>query len=196
MKQTSILERFYAANETVWQFPVSRPCGRPPQGRAGERAEGKEAEKEKASEGACHLADGYSVSGRALFLPVLHAEQLCQALAHGLHSDGHVHHAPQWMATYLLPESVIDEVLQMRIQAAEAVGDKESSWSKEPETTTPAEPVEPAIKPIDTTVTEMETETMTPEDEQALAKEAFYEMFGPRSGDDGSLRRAEPVSAR
>ena len=83
----------------------------------------------------------------------------------------------QWMATYLLPESVIDEVLQMRIQAAEAVGDKESSWSKEPETTTPAEPVEPAIKPIDTTVTEMETETMTPEDEQALAKEAFYEMF-------------------
>ena len=65
----------------------------------------------------------------------------------------------------------------MRIQAAEAVGDKESSWSKEPETTTPAEPVEPAIKPIDTTVTEMETETMTPEDEQALAKEAFYEMF-------------------
>lgn len=83
----------------------------------------------------------------------------------------------QWMATYLLPEPVIDEVLQMRIQAAEAVGDKESSWSKEPETTTPAEPVEPAIKPIDTTVTEMETETMTPEDEQALAKEAFYEMF-------------------
>ena len=73
----------------------------------------------------------------------------------------------QWMATYLLPEPVIDEVLQMRIQAAEAVGDKESSWSKEPETTTPAEPVEPAIKPIDTTVTEMETETMTPEDEQA-----------------------------
>ena len=61
----------------------------------------------------------------------------------------------QWMATYLLPEPVIDEVLQMRIQAAEAVGDKESSWSKEPETTTPAEPVEPAIKPIDTTVTEM-----------------------------------------
>ena len=54
----------------------------------------EEAEKEKASEGACHLADGYSVSGRALFLPVLHAEQLCQALAHDLHSDGHVHHAP------------------------------------------------------------------------------------------------------
>ena len=47
MKQTSILERFYAANETVWQFPVGCPCGRPPQGRAGERAEGKEAEKEK-----------------------------------------------------------------------------------------------------------------------------------------------------
>ena len=54
----------------------------------------KEAEKEKASEGACHLADGHSVSGRTLFLPVLHAEQLCQALAHDLHSDGHVHHAP------------------------------------------------------------------------------------------------------
>ena len=66
----------------------------------------------------------------------------------------------QWMATYLLPEPVIDEVLQMRIQAAEAVGDKESSWSKEPETTTPAEPVEPAIKPIDTTVTELDQATM------------------------------------
>ena len=58
----------------------------------------------------------------------------------------------QWMATYLLPESVIDEVLQMRIQAAEAVGDKESSWSTKPETTPtePAEPVEPAMKPVDT----------------------------------------------
>ena len=84
----------------------------------------------------------------------------------------------QWMATYLLPESVIDEVLQMRAQAAEAIGDKESSWSNEPAAdATPEKPAEPEIKPIDTTVTEMETETMTPEDEQALAKEAFYEMF-------------------
>ena len=58
------------------------------------KSQNKEAEKEKASEGACHLADGHSVSGRTLFLPVLHAEQLCQALAHDLHSDGHVHHAP------------------------------------------------------------------------------------------------------
>ena len=71
----------------------------------------------------------------------------------------------QWMATYLLPESVIDEVLQMRIQAAEAVGDKESSWSTKPEAT-PTEPAEPDVKPVDTEVTELPTETMTQEDEQ------------------------------
>ena len=82
----------------------------------------------------------------------------------------------QWMATYLLPESVIDEVLQMRIQAAEAVGDKESSWSTKPETT-PTEPAEPDVKPVDTEVTELPTETMTQEDEQELARQAFYELF-------------------
>ncbi len=80
----------------------------------------------------------------------------------------------QWMATYLLPESVIDQVLQMRAEAAEAIGDKESSWSNKPEI---SQPVKPEVKPIESMVTEVETETMTPEDEQALAREAFYELF-------------------
>ena len=83
----------------------------------------------------------------------------------------------QWMATYLLPESVVNEVLQMRADAAAALGDKESSWGDTTTDVTPSEPVQPEIKPIDTTVTEMETETMTQEDEQALARTAFYEMF-------------------
>lgn len=80
----------------------------------------------------------------------------------------------QWMATYLLPESVIDQVLQMRAEAAEAIGDKESSWSNKPEI---SQPVKPEVKPIESMVTEVETETMTPEDAQALAREAFYELF-------------------
>lgn len=81
----------------------------------------------------------------------------------------------QWMATYLLPESAIDEVLQMRAEAAEAIGDRESSWSRPADESASSEPV--TTKPVQSMVTEMETETMTPEDEQALAREAFYELF-------------------
>ena len=86
----------------------------------------------------------------------------------------------QWMATYLLPESVVNDVMQKRAEANERLGDKESSWGKtetDASSTEPVQPAEPGIKPIDTTVTEMETETLSPEDEQALAKEAFYELF-------------------
>lgn len=64
-----------------------------------------------------------------------------------------------------------------RTESMEALGDKESSWGAKPEDTTPTAPEEPEVKPVDTAVTELPTETMTPEDEQALAKEAFYELF-------------------
>lgn len=83
----------------------------------------------------------------------------------------------QWLATYLLPESVVDDVMRKRTESMEALGDKESSWGAKPEDTTPTAPEEPEVKPVDTEVTELPTETMTPEDEQALAKEAFYELF-------------------
>ena len=83
----------------------------------------------------------------------------------------------QWLATYLLPESVVDDVMRKRTESMEALGDKESSWGAKPEDTTPTAPEEPEVKPVDTAVTELPTETMTPEDEQALAKEAFYELF-------------------
>ena len=76
----------------------------------------------------------------------------------------------QWLATYLLPESVVDDVMRKRTESMEALGDKESSWGAKPEDTTPTAPEEPEVKPVDTAVTELPTETMTPEDEQALAK--------------------------
>ena len=78
----------------------------------------------------------------------------------------------QWLATYLLPESVVDDVMRKRTESMEALGDKESSWGAKPEDTTPTAPEESEVKPVDTEVTELPTETMTPEDEQALAKEA------------------------
>ena len=35
----------------------------------------------------------------------------------------------QWLATYLLPESVVDDVMRKRTESMEALGDKESSWA-------------------------------------------------------------------
>lgn len=66
----------------------------------------------------------------------------------------------QWLATYLLPESVVDDVMRKRTESMEALGDKESSWGAKPEDTTPTAPEEPEVKPVDTAVTELPTETM------------------------------------
>lgn len=49
----------------------------------------------------------------------------------------------QWLATYLLPESVVDDVMRKRTESMEALGDKESSWGAKPEDTTPTAPEEP-----------------------------------------------------
>ena len=85
----------------------------------------------------------------------------------------------QWMATYLLPESVVNEVMQKRAEANEMLADKESSWGDvdTPESSETVKPAAPEVKPVDTNVTELPVETLSPEDEQALAKEAFYELF-------------------
>lgn len=61
----------------------------------------------------------------------------------------------QWLATYLLPESVVDDVMRKRTESMEALGDKESSWGAKPEDTTPTAPEEPEVKPVDTAVTEL-----------------------------------------
>lgn len=130
MKQTSILERFYAANETVWQFPVSRPCGRPPQGEPeNEPKEKKQKKKKPLKVLAIWLTVILCLEGLYFFLcytqnsfvkrwRTIYIQTAMSTMRH------------QWMATYLLPESVIDEVLQMRIQAAEAVGDKKAPGAR------------------------------------------------------------------
>ena len=88
------MERFYAANETVWQLPIRRACRRQAQTGFRVGAKGKETKKEEAAEGACRLADRDSMSGRLVLLLLLHEQCLRRKMAHDLHPDCNVHHAP------------------------------------------------------------------------------------------------------
>ena len=99
----------------------------------------------------------------------------------------------QWLATRLLPKSVVQDVIDRNTAAAARLDGKTSSWGKtDPETpatdepstdvpeqpdTTPAQPEE-NTRPIDTEVQEPEPpKELTPEEIEAQEKAAFEELF-------------------
>ncbi len=99
-------------------------------------------------------------------------------LAHDLHSDGHVHHAPPVDGDVSAAEPVIDEVLRNAHSGGmEAVGDKESSWGAKARGHNAHRTRRAGGQAGRHRSHRVPTETMTQEDEQELAKEAFYELF-------------------
>lgn len=82
----------------------------------------------------------------------------------------------QWLATYFLPENVIDEVMQKQSEAISKQIGKTSQWGK------PADPAEDEEDPggnrvLDPDVETVEPDIMTPEEQSELEKAAFYELF-------------------
>ena len=99
----------------------------------------------------------------------------------------------QWLATRLLPKSVVQDVIDRNTAAAARLDGKTSSWGKtDPETPAPDEPStdvpeqpdttptqpEENTRPIDTEVQEPEPpKELTPEEIEAQEKAAFEELF-------------------
>ena len=69
-----------------------------------QKKESKETKKEEAAEGACHLADRDSMSGRLVLLLLLHEQCLRRKMAHDLHPDCDVYHAPPVAGDLFYPQ--------------------------------------------------------------------------------------------
>lgn len=82
----------------------------------------------------------------------------------------------QWLATYFIPEELIDEVLQRQSNAAGSQIGINSTWGKTDEDTTPDD-TPGGNKVLDPDVETIEPDVMSPEEEQQIQKDAFYELF-------------------
>ena len=79
----------------------------------------------------------------------------------------------KWLATAIIPDDIIQEVLAQRRTALEKQVGQASTWTKEPEPEEPEQDDGPVQIDADVTVVPVETE----EDRIAQAREAFFELF-------------------